>query len=154
MELIASFKALADQTRFDLLNLLLTHNLCVGALARRLGITEAAVSQHLKQLREAGLVKGEKRGYWTHYAVDRGELSRLAQSLIDLTDLENCPDSVCVRPSRKIDCGKEGRRMCECKCRKPEKLKPEKLEVEPKGCTPAQIQECHGEEKHSCQKEK
>jgi DNA-binding transcriptional ArsR family regulator len=52
------FKALADETRFKLLTLLLSHDLCVGALARHLGTSEAAVSQHLKQLREAGLVKG------------------------------------------------------------------------------------------------
>ena len=148
-ELIATFKALGDKTRFDLLNLLLTHNLCVGALARRLGLSEAAISQHLKQLREAGLVKGEKRGYWTHYVVDRGELSRLARSLIDLTDLKDCPDGICARPGKKTDCRKEGRRMCECKCQNPEKLI-----GKPKECTPVRIQECHGEEKHPCRKEK
>ena len=73
MEIVQVFKVLSDETRFKLINLLLTHDLCVGALAHHLGISEAAVSQHLKQLREVGLVKGEKRGYWTHYMVERNK---------------------------------------------------------------------------------
>jgi ArsR family transcriptional regulator, arsenate/arsenite/antimonite-responsive transcriptional repressor len=68
-EFVQILKALADETRFNLLNLLLTHDSCVGALARHLKISEAAVSQHEKYLRKAGLVKGEKWGYWTHYPV-------------------------------------------------------------------------------------
>ncbi len=59
-EIVQVFKTLSDETRFNLVRLLLTHDFCVGALAHRLGISEAAVSQHLKSLREAGLVKGEK----------------------------------------------------------------------------------------------
>jgi ArsR family transcriptional regulator, arsenate/arsenite/antimonite-responsive transcriptional repressor len=116
-ELAAIFKALSDETRFELVNLLLTQDLCVGALARRLAISEAAVSQHLKQLREAGLVRGEKRGYWTHYAVERDKLSKLAEVLIGLSGLARCPDGACTnQPNQKTDCRKEGTKMCECNC--------------------------------------
>ena len=62
-EFVQIVKTLADETRFKLVKLLLTHDLCVGALAQHLRISEAAVSQHLKYVREAGIVKGEKRGY-------------------------------------------------------------------------------------------
>jgi len=79
-------KALADENRLTIIGMLLTHDLCVGALSKHLDISEAAVSQHLKVLREAGLVTGEKRGYYTHYGVNRelirqtaGELERLAE---------------------------------------------------------------------------
>ena len=60
------FKALADENRLLLLRLLLRRNCCVRALARQLDISEAAVSQHLKVLREAGLIFGEKCGYFMH----------------------------------------------------------------------------------------
>ena len=82
-ELLQTLKTLADETRLNLVKLLLTHDLCVGALAKRLAVSEAAVSQHLKQLREAGLVKGEKRGYWTHYTVEKEKLNELAGLLRD-----------------------------------------------------------------------
>ncbi len=150
-EFVQVFKVLSDGTRFELLNLLLTHDLCVGALAHRLRISEAAVSQHLKQLREAGLVKGEKRGYWTHYAVERERLNKLAEALTGLTVLPRCPQGVCTnQPNRKNDCRKEGVKMCNCNCNCQQ---PEKLKGKPEECTPEQIKECHGGEEHPCSEE-
>ncbi|MGI6038077.1 MAG: ArsR/SmtB family transcription factor [Limnochordia bacterium] len=84
---IPILKALADDTRYRLLKLLLSHDFCVGALARKLGISKSAVSQHLKVLREAGLVKGEKRGYYTHYSVERNLLRETAEKLTLLSEL-------------------------------------------------------------------
>lgn len=85
MELLNVLKALADETRYKLIQLLLKHDFCVGALATRLNITESAVSQHLKVLRGAGLVKGDKRGYYTHYYVDREMLKQAADQMIELS---------------------------------------------------------------------
>ena len=65
-DLLKVMKALSDETRLKIINLLLNFDFCVGALSRQLGISEAAVSQHLQILRKAGLVTGEKRGYYTH----------------------------------------------------------------------------------------
>jgi DNA-binding transcriptional ArsR family regulator len=76
---------LADPTRLKLLELLSQqrdHNaLCVNALAFRLGVTQSAVSQHLKILKGAGLVKGEKRGYRVHYYIKQEALSKAKKSL-------------------------------------------------------------------------
>jgi len=85
-DLLPALKALAHETRLRMVEQLLAHNLCVGALAWRLGISEAAASQHLQILRKAGLVKGEKQGYWTHYAVQSEELRRVADRLGSLPD--------------------------------------------------------------------
>ena len=154
MKIVAEFvqilKTLADETRFKLVKLLLTHDLCVGALAQHLRISEAAVSQHLKYLREAGLVKGEKRGYWTHYLVEKNKLNELAELLRELTNLLPCSEGVCIKKlNGKIDCHKEGTKMCDCKCEYPEKLK-----GKPEECTPEQIKECHGDKEHPCEEEK
>ncbi len=149
-EFVQIVKTLADETRFKLIKLLLTHDLCVGALAQHLRISEAAVSQHLKYLREAGLVKGEKRGYWTHYIVEKNRLNELAELLRELTNLLPCPEGLCIKKlNGKIDCHKEGAKMCDCKCQYPEKLK-----GKPEECTPEQIKECHGDKEHPCEEEK
>jgi DNA-binding transcriptional ArsR family regulator len=71
MELFEMIKLLSDETRFKIVELLSKHDLCVGALAEELKISDAAVSQHLQLLRRGGLIKGEKRGYWTHYSVEK-----------------------------------------------------------------------------------
>lgn len=88
MDRIAMLKAIADETRMRLLILLLKHNLCVRALARTLGLTEATISQHLKVMREAGLLVGEKRGYYVHYDVRREELRELAIEIDALAAIE------------------------------------------------------------------
>jgi DNA-binding transcriptional ArsR family regulator len=84
-ELPNILKALSDETRYRLVNLLLKHDFCVGALATRLNISESAVSQHLKILRDAGIVRGDKRGYYTHYYVDREILKQAAGQMLELS---------------------------------------------------------------------
>jgi len=147
MEPIALFKALSDETRFKLLQILLTRDLCVGALAYHLKMSEAAVSQHLKQLRKVGLVKGEKRGYWTHYMVEKNRLNDVGKILEELTHLAPCRETGCLRNiDGKFNTKKEGKTMCAYKCQHPEKLK-----GNPKECTPRQIEKCHGSKKnHPC----
>jgi DNA-binding transcriptional ArsR family regulator len=99
MENIAKqFKILGDANRFKIINLLLGHDLCVGALAQHLNISKPAISQHLQILRKAGLVKGEKRGYWTHYMVERDMLRQMADTLVTMAQqaAHECNDGSCV----------------------------------------------------------
>jgi len=150
----AVLKAIGDQTRFRILELLLTHDLCVGALARRVGLSEAAVSQHLQVLRRAGLVKGEKRGYWTHYNVDREALRGLARELEALADRSRAGASPCFRTALQLEEISRERRISEMCCTDCCQH-PEKLEGKPEECTPEQIKECHGEvEEHPCESPK
>lgn len=81
-------KAIADESRMSILKLLLKHNYCVRALANELQLTEATISQHLKVLREAGLLVGEKRGYFMHYFVEREVLHELAKEIEALAAVE------------------------------------------------------------------
>ncbi len=149
-DIIQILKSISDEKRLELIKLLITHDLCVGALAQSLGISESAISQHLKILRETGLVKGEKRGYWTHYMVEKNKLKELAEFIKGLADLPPSPEEICIKKiNNKIFCGKEGAKMCGSKCQYPEKLK-----GKPEECTPEQIKECHGDEKHPCEEEK
>ncbi len=77
-------KALADKTRLKIIYLLLEYDFCVGALAKNLGLSEATVSQHLKVLRKAGLVSGEKRGYYTHYDLNKPLFAEAAKALEEI----------------------------------------------------------------------
>jgi DNA-binding transcriptional ArsR family regulator len=108
-EILGQLKALADENRLKLVNLLLTQDLCVGALAHRLGVSEAAVSQHLQVLRKAGLIRGEKRGYWTHYAVERNVLMDLAERLKAIAVQPSCTETCCRRKASDevVCCRKE-----------------------------------------------
>lgn len=74
-------RALSVPNRVRLVGALRNGPLCVGALAARLGITQGAVSQHLKVLREAGLVRPQKIGYFTHYVLEKKALSKMANAI-------------------------------------------------------------------------
>lgn len=69
-------KVLSVETRVRILGLVKDRALCVGAIAARLDVTQGAVSQHLRILRDAGLVTAEKRGYFVHYQLNEKTLSK------------------------------------------------------------------------------
>jgi DNA-binding transcriptional ArsR family regulator len=122
MDLVKCFKALGDSNRLSILEILLGSDLCVGALAKLLGLSEPALSQHLKLLREAGLVRGEKRGYWTHYSVEKDALRKIIQEITAMTEVLQPHGTVCWKsaaisktpPKRKVA------DMCNDCCQKPE----------------------------------
>ena len=112
MDMNKILKAVADETRMRILQLLLKHDYCVRALATELNLTEATISQHLKVLREAGLLVGEKRGYFMHYAVERQVLNELAKEIEALAAIEHAPCKPDARDDcpavEKQDCSKKG----------------------------------------------
>jgi ArsR family transcriptional regulator len=63
------FKALGDPTRLKIIRLLCSKEpmLCVGALAHELGISQPAVSQHLRILKNAGILRAHRLGLHVHY---------------------------------------------------------------------------------------
>lgn len=69
--LIAIFKALGNPTRFEIMKYLVTHPGCItGDIVAVLPLAQSTVSQHLKVLRQAGLIKGEVEGPATSYCID------------------------------------------------------------------------------------
>lgn len=80
MELSVMLKALGDPTRFAVYEQLLERKHCVRSLSKKLGVTESAVSQHMKVLREAGMVYGEQYGRHTHYLPRQEALEQLSEA--------------------------------------------------------------------------
>jgi len=84
-EISEMFKALAVETRVRILELLKTQGpLGAKEIARLTGITPAAASQHLKILKQSGLVRSERRGYWIPYAVIPEALEKYRQLLSEV----------------------------------------------------------------------
>ena len=82
-EQAALFAALADPTRLRLLQILCRQSppgcRCVNNLCHLLGVTQPAISQHLRVLKSAGLVIGERRGFRVHYLINPEGLKRCQQ---------------------------------------------------------------------------
>jgi DNA-binding transcriptional ArsR family regulator len=80
------FKVLGVESRIRIIDLLKQRGpLGVNEMAQTLGITPSAVSQHLKILRLAGLVRNQRKGFWIPYEVDHekelADLKRREQEL-------------------------------------------------------------------------
>ena len=75
-ELARILKVLSADVRVRIVQLLKGRSLCVNALAARLDVTQGAVSQHLRVMRDAGLVIDERSGYFVHYRLDEHTLAR------------------------------------------------------------------------------
>jgi DNA-binding transcriptional ArsR family regulator len=79
------FKALAVETRVKIIELLKTEGpLGAKKIAERVGITPAAVSQHLKILRQVGFVRSERNGYWIPYSIDEDALQNCRNVLTEI----------------------------------------------------------------------
>nr|MBN2278769.1 winged helix-turn-helix transcriptional regulator [candidate division Zixibacteria bacterium] len=83
------FKVLSVETRLRMLNLLKKRALCVIALANALEITPAAVSQHLRILRDANAVIADKRGYFVHYRANTETLASWATVVAGLLESDD-----------------------------------------------------------------
>ena len=85
-EALASLaRAVGHPARVRILRVLLAKDTCIaGELAGELPLAASTVSQHLKVLKEAGLIKGEVDGPRRCYCVDRSVLARLEGLVIDL----------------------------------------------------------------------
>lgn len=75
------FKILSVDKRIEIIELLKKNTMNVNALARRIGVTQSAVSQHLRVLKAAGLVSDERKGYWINYSLNRQTLEKCRQRL-------------------------------------------------------------------------
>ena len=82
------FKILSVGTRIRILNLIKERALCVNALSQALKITPAAVSQHLRVLRDAGLVTAEKRGYFVHYKANPAKMKEMNSAAGQLLEIK------------------------------------------------------------------
>ncbi len=79
------FKVLGVDSRIRIIELLKQKGtLCVNEMSETLGITPSAVSQHLKVLKHAGLVRNERKGYWIPYEVNPAALEQCGELLSDI----------------------------------------------------------------------
>jgi len=106
-ELARLLKVLSVETRVRVAQLLKGRALCVNALASQLDVTRGAVSQHLRIMRDAGLVVDEKRGQFVHYRLNeealaawRQEIDRLLDPSYGATHMKGASNCVAMKKSK------------------------------------------------------
>ena len=115
-ELARLLKVLSVPARVRMVQLLKGRALCVGALSARLDVTQGAVSQHLRIMRDAGLVIDEKRGCFVHYRLNEKTLAAWRREIDRLLDPEH---GACT--NRPLDAAQDKKGTAPCAAMKRKK---------------------------------
>lgn len=82
-------KALSDETRLRILDMLAGGELCACKILEEFAITQPTLSYHMKILCESGLVVGRRDGVWMRYSINRPDLNTLRQYFSELNERLN-----------------------------------------------------------------
>ena len=77
------FKALSDDTRLRILNLLIEQECCVCEVMQALNISQTRASRNLSQLYNAGLLILRKEGLWSLYSIDQKKVEPFTASILE-----------------------------------------------------------------------
>lgn len=88
---VPAFKALSDETRLKILDMLSCGEMCAGDILSYLSITQPTLSYHMKILVECGLVSAARDGSWMRYRLDKATAEDVLAFLGQITsDQDNC----------------------------------------------------------------
>lgn len=94
-------RALSVEKRVEIVRYLAERTLCVGALSKLLGISVGAVSQHLRVLKDAGLVEADRQGYYVHYKLEPDAAERCSSIMESLFSVKK-GRTKCVKKKRNV----------------------------------------------------
>jgi len=80
---VKALKALSDETRLRILNLLLERECCVCEVMQALDISQTRASRNLSALYDAGFLKLRKDGLWSLYSIDREGMGEWYSDIVD-----------------------------------------------------------------------
>lgn len=78
-EYVLLFKALADETRLKIIDLLSCSEMCACHLLENFNITQPTLSYHMKILCDSGIVNGRRDGAWMHYSNNSAIIENISE---------------------------------------------------------------------------
>ena len=84
-ETVQFFKALADETRLEIIDMLFNGELCACKILKNFDITQPTLSYHMKILTECGLVNSRRDGAWMRYSL-KPDITETVRNLCDFCE--------------------------------------------------------------------
>ena len=101
MEIIEIFKALSDESRIRIFNILKVKKMCVCDIESVLELPQANVSRHLSRLKSAGLIKSEKKAQWVYFWINEEFLEK--HSFIKKVFKKDLKEEVFIKDREKME---------------------------------------------------
>ncbi len=102
LETVRALKALADETRFEIVRMLCSQPMCGGDLLERFSITQPTLSYHIKILTDSGLVLGTKEGAFIRYSLNRAYFTQVRNRFCGFCEPEE-PDGAHGDPTEQTN---------------------------------------------------
>lgn len=80
-KLVSFFKAIGEDTRIKIIIFLLKEEMCICELIDELGLSQSAVSHHMKILKQADLVNDRRDGKWTFYSINKAGFEKYFEGM-------------------------------------------------------------------------
>ena len=100
--LVKAMKALSDDTRLRMINVLLERECCVCEVTQALEISQTRASRNLIMLYDAGFLKLRKEGLWSLYSLDNEEMPAYLAKLIESVRLALIDNKVAIQDRRRL----------------------------------------------------
>ncbi|MDD3503372.1 MAG: ArsR family transcriptional regulator, arsenate/arsenite/antimonite-responsive transcriptional [Clostridiales bacterium] len=89
------FKAVCDEKRLYIIDLLRQGERCACQLLEDLDISQPSLSYHMKILVESGIVQSRQEGKWTHYSISQAGSLQAVELLSEITNAEDDAEAKC-----------------------------------------------------------
>jgi ArsR family transcriptional regulator, arsenate/arsenite/antimonite-responsive transcriptional repressor len=90
-EYVLAFKALSDETRLKIIEMLSSGEMCACNILEKFSISQSTLSYHMKILTQSGLVNSVRDGAWMRYTLNKEKTDAVLAFLNDITrEKENC----------------------------------------------------------------
>ena len=101
-DLIKAMKALSDETRLRILNLLLERECCVCEVIQALGISQTRTSRNLGILQDAGFLKARREGLWVLYSVDKKGIKQYPAALVKAAEKALAGNELAIQDRERL----------------------------------------------------
>lgn len=97
---VSLFKAIADQTRLNIIDLLSCGEMCACKLLDNFNITQPTLSYHMRILCDSGIVNGKRDGAWMYYSLNEAVIEKVTVFLSEIkvkkdNSISKCDDDSC-----------------------------------------------------------
>lgn len=110
MDIVETLKALADENRLRILNILKNNKFCVCEIEKILNLNQSNVSRHLAKLKSVGLIKSKKESQWTYFSLDKKTIKEY--KFIEKIIKENLNEEIFEKDKKNIEKSLE-KNICE-----------------------------------------
>ena len=108
-------QVLKGEPRLNILLLVSKRSVCQKGISKYLGISDSAVSQHIKVLKEANIITGYKEGYYMLYHINEGIFNKCVSFINSISDTENILNDITVSTIGCSDNCKSAQMCCKRK---------------------------------------